>query len=62
MRIIIIGSGISGITFAEKYRALSPDPKVTLLTQEKHGYYSRPLLSHGFSKAAIESSIILKPF
>ena len=62
MHIIIIGSGIAGITFAEKYRELSPESKITLLTRDTNGYYSRPLLSHGFSKENIEHSIILKPF
>ena len=25
MQIVIIGSGVAGVSFAEKYRALSPD-------------------------------------
>lgn len=62
MQIVIIGSGIAGISFAEKYRALSVDDEITLVTQEHDGYYSRPLLSRGFTKADIEQSIILKPF
>lgn len=62
MHIIIIGSGIAGITFAEKYRSLTPDAKITVLTWETSGYYSRPMLSHGFSKENIEHSIVLKPF
>lgn len=62
MHIIVIGSGIAGITFAEKYRALLPDSKITILTWETSGYYSRPLLSHGFSKENIEHSIVLKSF
>lgn len=62
MHIIIIGSGIAGISFAEKYRALSPDDDITIITRENDGYYSRPLLSRGFSKNNIEQSIILKSF
>ena len=62
MKIIIIGSGIAGITFAEKFRELSADAKITLLTKENDGYYSRPLLSMGFSQDDIEQSIIIKPF
>ncbi len=62
MHIIIIGSGIAGISFAEKYRALSPDDDITIITRENDGYYSRPLLSRGFSKNNIEQSIILKTF
>jgi len=62
MRIVIIGSGVGGISFAEKYRSLCPDAQITLLTAENDGYYSRPLLSRGFSNDKIEQSIILKPF
>jgi len=62
MQIIIIGSGVAGVSFAEKYRALSSDDEITLVTREHDGYYSRPLLSRGFSKTDIEQAIILKPF
>jgi len=62
MQIVIIGSGVAGVSFAEKYRALSADDEITLVTRERDGYYSRPLLSRGFTKADIEQSIILKPF
>jgi NAD(P)H-nitrite reductase large subunit len=62
MNIIIVGSGIAGVTFAEKYRALSPDAEIVLVTCEHDGYYSRPLLSRGFTKTDIEQSIILKSF
>ncbi len=63
MQIVIIGSGVAGVSFAEKYRALSADDdEITLVTREHDGYYSRPLLSRGFTKADIEQSIILKPF
>ena len=62
MGIVIVGSGIAGVTFAEKYRALSPEAEITLVTCEHDGYYSRPLLSRGFTKDDIEQSIILKTF
>lgn len=62
MNIIIIGSGIAGVTFAEKFRTLSPESSITLLTKENYGYYSRPMLSRGFSQDGIEQSIIIKSF
>ncbi len=69
MHIVIIGSGIAGVSFAEKCRALSVDThhpcaitRITLVTYEHDGYYSRPLLSRGFTKNDIENSIILKNF
>jgi NAD(P)H-nitrite reductase large subunit len=62
MHVIIIGSGVAGVSFAEKYRALAADAEITLITQENDGYYSRPLLSRGFTKNDIEQTIILKTF
>lgn len=62
MKVIVIGSGFAGITFSEKLRALNPDAQITVITRESDGFYSRPLLSHGFSKDGIEQSIILKSF
>lgn len=62
MKVVIIGSGFAGITFAEKLKALNPDARITVVTRESDGFYSRPLLSHGFSKDGIEQSIILKSF
>jgi NAD(P)H-nitrite reductase large subunit len=62
MQVVIIGSGVAGVTFAEKYRALDADAEITLVTRENDGYYSRPLLSRGFSKDTIEDTIILRPF
>ncbi|MGR9051330.1 MAG: NAD(P)/FAD-dependent oxidoreductase [Gammaproteobacteria bacterium] len=62
MKVVIVGSGFAGINVAEKLKASKPETMVTLITAENDGFYSRPLLSHGFSKPGIEQSIILKPF
>jgi len=62
MRVVIVGSGIAGVTFAEKIRSLCQEALITLVTWETDGYYSRPLLSRGFSKDDIERTIILKSF
>ena len=62
MRALVIGSGIAGITFAEEFKKLNPEATVTVLTHEAHGYYARPMLSHGFSKDDVETKIILKPY
>jgi NAD(P)H-nitrite reductase large subunit len=64
MKIVVIGSGIAGVTFSEEILKSSEgrDNRVILLTRETHGYYSRPLLSHGFTREDIESKIIMKPF
>ncbi len=62
MNTVIIGSGIAGITLAEELRKLAPSQPVTVLTRETHGYYSRPMLSHGFSREDVETKIVLRPF
>ncbi|MGH8558468.1 MAG: NAD(P)/FAD-dependent oxidoreductase [Methylococcales bacterium] len=62
MHIVVIGSGIGGVTFSEEILKLSNDVKVTLVTRETHGYYSRPLLSHGFTREDIEDKIVMKRF
>lgn len=62
MRLAIVGTGIAGVTLAEEIRKLAPEIEVTLLTRENEGYYSRPLLSHGFTRPDIETRIVLKSF
>jgi NAD(P)H-nitrite reductase large subunit len=62
MHIVIVGSGLAGITLAEELKKLKPDARITVLTHEDHGFYSRPMLSHGFSRDDVETKIILKPF
>jgi NAD(P)H-nitrite reductase large subunit len=60
--IVIIGSGIAGVSLAEEIRKLERETRITLLTRERRGYYSRPLLSHAFSRPDIETKIVLKSF
>lgn len=62
METVIIGSGLGGITLAEELHKLMPEWTIRVLTQETHGYYARPMLSHGFTRDDIEDKIILKSF
>jgi len=62
MNVVIVGSGLGGVTLAEAL-AKSAHDRVTLVTAETHGYYSRPRLSHGLAlddQAA--AKIVLKRF
>ena len=60
MRIVVIGSGLAGVTFAE---AAAVRHEVTLITSETLGYYSRPRLSHGMALSdEAAAKIVLKPF
>jgi NAD(P)H-nitrite reductase large subunit len=56
MRVVVVGSGLGGVTVAE---VLAKTHQVDLVTAETHGYYSRPRLSHGFSS---DAKIVLKDF
>jgi NAD(P)H-nitrite reductase large subunit len=58
MRVVVIGSGLAGVSVAEAL-AGAPGHEVCLVTAETHGYYARPRLSHGFSA---DASIVLKSF
>jgi NAD(P)H-nitrite reductase large subunit len=62
MNVLIVGSGLAGVTVAEGL-AKSARHTVTLVTDEIHGYYSRPRLSHGFALAEeAAAKIVLKRF
>jgi len=62
MRVCIVGSGMAGVGVAEELLKVAPTTEVFLFTSDREGYYSRPLLSHGFSRTDIETRIILKKF
>jgi len=62
MKIVVVGSGLAGVTVAEAL-AKSARHAVTLVTTETHGYYSRPRLSHGFALTdEAAAKIVLKRF
>jgi NAD(P)H-nitrite reductase large subunit len=46
MRYVIIGNSAAGIGAAESIRAISRDAKITIIGDEPHHVYSRPLISH----------------
>ena len=62
MKIIVVGSGLAGVTVAETL-AKNPRHDVTLVTLEVHGYYARPRLSHGIALGEeAAAKIVLKRF
>ena len=62
MRIVVVGSGLAGVTVAEGL-AESGRHRITLVTTETNGYYARPRLSHGLAlDDAAAAKIVLKPF
>jgi NAD(P)H-nitrite reductase large subunit len=62
MRVVIVGSGLAGVTLAEAL-AKSGGHQVTIATAETHGYYSRPRLSHGLALSdEAAAKIVMKRF
>ena len=60
MKIVVVGSGLAGVTLSQ---SLAADHDVSLVTSETHGYYSRPRLSHGLALSdEAAAKIVLKPF
>jgi len=59
MRVVIVGSGLAGVTLA----GALPDHEVTLVTAETLGYYSRPRLSHGVAlDDSAAAAIVIRPY
>lgn len=62
MKIVIVGSGLAGVTVAEAL-AKSARHEIALVTAETLGYYSRPRLSHGLALSdEAAAKIVLKRF
>lgn len=62
MKIVVVGSGLAGVTVAEAL-AKNAQHRVALVTSETHGYYSRPRLSHGLALSEeAAAKIVLKRF
>jgi NAD(P)H-nitrite reductase large subunit len=62
VKIVVVGSGLAGVTVAEGL-AKSGRHRVTLVTTETNGYYARPRLSHGLAlDDAAAAKILLKRF
>jgi NAD(P)H-nitrite reductase large subunit len=62
MKIVVVGSGLAGVTVAEAL-ARNPLHDVTLVTLEVHGYYARPRLSHGIALSDdAAAKIVMKRF
>lgn len=44
-RVVVIGTGIAGITVVEEVRKLHPDVEITVLGAERHDFYNRMAIS-----------------
>lgn len=57
---LIIGAGHAGYSLAKELRKLDPDRSIILLSSDSADYYSKPLLSNGFSKRKSAAELIQK--
>jgi len=47
--VVIIGSGLAGITLAKEWRKLDKTSSLTIITQDQGDFYSKPQLSNAFA-------------
>lgn len=55
--IVIIGTGIAGYTVARELRKLDKQTAIHMFTTDDGHFYSKPMLSNGFSAGKTESSL-----
>ena len=59
MNVVIIGNGVAGVSAAETIRAADKNCEITVLSEEKYPFYSRPRLIEFLSgKATVEQIVI----
>ena len=57
--IVIVGSGFAGTNLAQEIIAKSADQKITLITNEKEWFYSRPLLTRAFYSQDLKKNMYI---
>jgi NAD(P)H-nitrite reductase large subunit len=58
-RYVIIGTGISGFTAAQTLRSLDPVAEIMLVSDDPHGFYSRPGLAYYLTGEIPEKQLFL---
>jgi rubredoxin-NAD+ reductase len=59
-QLVIIGTGLAGYSLAREYRKLDSARHILLLTADDGNYYSKPMLSTGFSKGKTAADLSIK--
>lgn len=57
--VIIIGSGLAGLTLAKEFRKLKPEAPLTLITEEAGHFYSKPMLSTALNQGKAPEQLIM---
>lgn len=55
--IIIVGSGMAGISVAREYRKLDSDTPIMILTNDDGGFYAKPNLSNAFAQQKLAAQL-----
>lgn len=58
--IVIIGSGLAGYTFAREFRKLNSTIGLHVITADDGSYYSKPMLSNGFSSGKSAADLVIQ--
>lgn len=59
--IVVVGSGLAGFGVLRELRKLSPEAKLTLVTQEAGHFYSKPALSTALAKGKTAATLVTTP-
>ncbi|MDF3123731.1 FAD-dependent oxidoreductase [Rheinheimera sp. 1928-s] len=57
---LIVGAGYAGYSLAKELRKLDPERSICLISSDSADYYSKPLLSNGFSKQKSATDLVQK--
>ena len=58
--IVIIGSGLAGVSFARQYRKLERNAPLVMVTADDGGFYSKPSLSGALAGRKTAQKLLLK--
>ena len=60
MRYVLVGSGIASLAAAESIRRVQPNAKITLVSQERAPFYSRPGLAYLLTNDVPEPQLTIR--
>lgn len=61
MKNVIIGNSAAGVSAAETIRNIDKDASITIISDEKHGFYSRCLLTYYLSGKIDKEMLFIRP-
>ena len=61
MKNVIIGNSAAGVSAAETIRKIDKDASITIISDEKHGFYSRCLLTYYLSGEINKKMLFIRP-